>query len=162
MHDTVRRAWVNTRPNPRAVAWLSSGCDWDFRPQNMTHQKYKHMHNTGTVKQSCRYITHGLYGCAAHWHIMCSANTWDMMQLTPRWHGQMKHFRRIFQHALGPLLSEFQHRNCESGNNTRNSAIEEVGCSGSMSSPLVNHFWIRSIRAASDLQHDVRYIQTDI
>ena len=144
MHMTVIRMWLTLQ----ATEWHSKSTNtcttqeqWSS-PAGTSHTVYMDVLHTGSTS------------CALQ-------DTWDMMQLTPIWHGQMKHFRRIFQHALAPLLSEFQHRNCESGNNTRNSAIEEVGCSGSMSSLLVNHFWICSIRAASDLQHDVRYMQTD-
>jgi len=47
-----------------------------------------------------------------------------------------------FSTCASALAEWLQNRNCESGNNTRKSAFDEVGCSGSVSSPLVNHFWI--------------------
>jgi len=47
----------------------------------MTYQKYKHMHNTGTVsraivKQSSRYVIHSLYGCVARWQhiVLCKTH----------------------------------------------------------------------------------------
>jgi len=50
------------------------------RPQNVTQNVQTHeQHRNGesgysSVKQSRKYIKHGLYGCAAHWQqIMCSA-----------------------------------------------------------------------------------------
>ena len=75
MRDIVGRAWANTRYKTQSscmhmtVIW--SGCGWDFRPQNMTHQKYKHMHNTGTVSwaiaqwSSPAGTSHGMY-CSLH------------------------------------------------------------------------------------------------
>jgi len=63
----------------------------------MTLQKYKHMPNTdySSVKQSRRYITHGLYGCAAHWQHITFHKTHGLIK--PRRHGQVKHFYRIYQ-----------------------------------------------------------------
>jgi len=39
------------------------------------HQQHRNCKSGySSVKQSGRYVTHGLYGCAAHWQqIMCSA-----------------------------------------------------------------------------------------
>ena len=101
MHDIVGQAWVNTHTKHEAVActWLSSGCHWDFRPQRMTRQKYKHMHNTGTASQwsSPPGTSH-----MVTW--MCSARHmgYDVVYTKMRWHGQMKHFRRVNRHALAP------------------------------------------------------------
>jgi len=103
---------------------------------------------------------------AAH-HVLCMAHgIWCSLHRdgVDRWSA----FCHTYLLTCTSTLTEWlQHRNCELGNNTRNSTIKEVGCSGSMSSPLANHFWINTWhknthnKSASKLWHDVRYVQTD-
>ena len=98
-----------------------------------------------SVKQSSRYITHGLYACAAHWqHIRCSARHMEYIVAYTKVAWTDEVLLPYSSTCTSALTEWLQHRNYESGNNTRNSAIEEVGCSRSMSLPLVNHFWINT------------------
>ena len=47
-----------------------------------------------------------------------------------------------FWYVLVPITKWFQHRNCESGSNTSNTAIKEVGCSWLLSNSFANHLSI--------------------
>jgi len=142
-----------------ACTWLSSGCDWDFRPQNNTPKVQTHVQHRNwesgysSVKQSNRYITHGLYGCAAHWqHIMCSARLrYDAAYPKMAWTDEA--FLSYFSTCTSTLAEWIPTQELW----VRQQYKEQCHRGGrSVSSPLVNHFWICSIRAASDLQHNIR------
>ena len=47
-----------------------------------------------------------------------------------------------FWYVLAPITKWFQHRNCESGSNTSNTAIKEVSCSWLLSNSFANHLSI--------------------
>jgi len=73
-----------TKHGEFACTWLSSRCDWDLRPQHITHQKYitHAQYRNGdsgysSVKQSNMYVTHGLYRCKTH-RIWCSLHQDNM------------------------------------------------------------------------------------
>jgi len=51
------------------------------RPQNMTHQKYKHMHKQehyNSVKKSIRYVTHGHKDVLAAHHVLARHMGYDV------------------------------------------------------------------------------------
>ena len=184
----------------------------------MTHQKYKHMHNTGTVSQavaqwsspawtshtvymdvlhtgstSCALQIHGIW-CSLQdgidrwsispiffWHAltpsMSDFNTGTMSQATEvvKTHGiwcslhqsgmdRWSTFPLYFSTCTSTLTKWLQHMNCESGKERYHRGGRLFRA---VPSPLVNHFWINiwrkntSIRAASDLWHDIWYLQTD-
>jgi len=99
------------------------------------HKKYNHMHNTGIVSQvtAVQQVHHtwSIWMCctlAAH-HGLCRKHGTRCslhQDVTDRW----STFAIIFD-----ITEWLQHRNCESGNNTSNCTVEEVGCSWFMSSP---------------------------
>jgi len=70
MLNIVGQAGENTYTKHGAVACISpsSGYDWDLKPQNMTwsttHAQHRNCESgyIYSVKQSSRFITHGLYG----------------------------------------------------------------------------------------------------
>jgi len=102
----------------------------------MWHKMYKHLNNTGTVSQATAQwsspegTSHMVHMEVLHTGSRSCAlqDTWDIMWLTPTWHGQMKHF--CHNRTFGISLSDFNTAT-DSGNNTSNGAIKEVGCSWS-------------------------------
>ena len=129
MHMTVIRMWLRLQAT-----------EYDTQK--------KHLHNTrmvirlqlSEVVQQVRHTWSN--GCAATKLAAHHAlqNTWAYTEMA--WTGEA--LRPYLLTCTSTLTEWLQHRYCELGNNTRNSVIEEVGCSGSMSLLLVNHLWINT------------------
>ena len=105
---------------------------WHTKNTNKsTNKKYKHVSNTGTVSQPIAQWSNpaGLYGCAAHCmvahHVLWNTYEYESVAYTKKaWKDE------ALSSICGNTLAEWlQHRNCESGKNTRNFAIVHRGVS---------------------------------
>ena len=123
----------------------------------MRHQKYKHMHNTGTVSQAMAEwsspagMPHTVYVDVLHTgSTSCSARHmglhWDGMD---RWSTFT-----VFIDCIRTLIEWLEHRNCEFGNNTMNTSIKKVGCSESVSSPVANHWYVYTLQILIHCESD--------